>query len=267
MKKYYCLPLLLIIAFFRVGAQAIKVKVVDSGYIFNEAPFKSCHASTLVELSDHNLMVAYFGGDHEGSPDVCIWASKKDSRGWAAPLKIADGIQTNGMQYACWNPVLFKTRSNQLYLYYKIGVNPRTWWGMYKRSNDDGKTWSQAKKIPGNLLGPIKNKPIQLKDGDILYPSSVEDTYRKTWTIHLERSDDKLNNWRLIKINCDTFQAIQPTLLIYPLKLQLLARSKENIIVQSWSKDNGKTWSPLMATSLPNPNSGIDAVTSAGHNF
>jgi len=263
-KKYYWLSLIFIIAYFRVEAQEIKVKVIDSGYIFNASPFKSCHASTIAELADHSLMVAYFGGDHEGSPDVCIWASIKNGKSWAAPIKLADGIQANGKQYACWNPVLFKARNNQLFLYYKVGLNPRTWWGMYKKSNDDGKTWSQAKKISANLLGPIKNKPIQLNNGDILYPSSVEDTDGKTWTVHLEKSNAKLTHWRSIKIDRDTFQAIQPTLLTYPSKLQLLARSRENIIVQSWSTDNGQTWSPLTATSLPNPNSGIDAVTS-GH--
>jgi predicted neuraminidase len=35
------------------------------------------------------------------------------------------------------------------------------------------------------------------------------------------------------------------------------------VIAQSWSGDNGKTWSEMTATELPNPNSGTDAVTLA----
>jgi hypothetical protein len=32
---------------------------------------------------------------------------------------------------------------------------------------------------------------------------------------------------------------------------------------QSWSRDNGVTWSPIAAIDLPNPNAGTDAVTLA----
>jgi predicted neuraminidase len=265
--KHICrLGLFCLAGTFTANAQELKVKVVDSGYIFTRAPFKACHASTIVETDDHKLMAAWFGGDHEGSTDVCIWTSVKQSSGWTAPVKVADGIQRDGKLYACWNPVLFKPLNNKrLYLYYKIGPNPREWYGLYKSSSDNGKTWSAAIKFPHKLLGPIKNKPIQLANGNILYPSSIESTDEKTWTVHLEQSSSSLHHWRLIKVNCDTFGVIQPTLLTYKSRLQMLARSKQNVIVQSWSTDNGQSWSPLTPTSLPNPNSGIDGVTTSGH--
>ena len=41
----------------------------------------------------------------------------------------------------------------------------------------------------------------------------------------------------------------------------MLCRSAGNFILSAWSYDNGRTWNELTATSLPNPNSGIDAVT------
>ncbi len=137
---------------------------------------------------------------------------------------------------------------------------------MYKTSPDDGITWSAATPLPAGFLGPIKNKPLQLEDGSILYPSSVESKDEQHWTVHIEQSDEKLQHWKKIPVDGDTFGAIQPTILSYPHhRLQLLARSKQNKIVESWSNDNGHTWSPLAATSLPNPNSGIDAVTIPGH--
>ena len=55
--------------------------------------------------------------------------------------------------------------------------------------------------------------------------------------------------------------AIQPATLRHGDRLQILCRSKHGRIVESWSDDNGKTWSELKRTALPNPNSGIDAMT------
>jgi predicted neuraminidase len=43
--------------------------------------------------------------------------------------------------------------------------------------------------------------------------------------------------------------------------MQILCRTKQGIIAQSWSSDNGRTWDEMAPTWLPNPNSGIDAVT------
>jgi alpha-L-fucosidase len=75
-------------------------------------------------------------------------------------------------------------------------------------------------------------------------------------------SDQDLNNWRKTKIDNNGFNAIQPTILFYKGgKIQMLCRSREKKIVETWSKDKGKTWSPLQATTLINNNSGIDAVS------
>jgi alpha-L-fucosidase len=141
-----------------------------------------------------------------------------------------------------------------------VGPSPRTWWGLYKTSKDNGKTWSPATKIPDNLLGPIKNKPVRLSNGKILYPTSFETP--TDWNIYLETSDQDLNHWQKIAINNNKLSSIQPTILTHrDGTLQLLCRSQNKNINESWSKDNGQTWSILTPTRLPNNNSGIDAVT------
>jgi len=238
-----------------------QAKLIKEQFINPSPEEKSCHASTIVELSASSLMTAWFAGEHENHYKVCIWASTYTDGTWSKATKIADGI-VNGTQYACWNPVLFKNTVGKLFLFYKVGVNPREWWGMIKTSTNDGKTWSEATKLPDGMLGPIKNKPIQLASGEILYPSSTESLDSKIWKTHVEISDANAQNWKKIEIECGEYGVIQPSFLTYADgKIQMLLRSRQNNIIQSWSADNGNSWSKLTPIDLQNPNSGIDAVT------
>ena len=245
------------------GEPVIHIK--DSGLLFNNPPFQNCHAATITETGKDTLLYAWFGGDHEGSKTVCIWGrfrfpGQKDQ--WGEIRLLAKGQDSAGNAQPCWNPDLFKTSGGVIFLDYKVGPNPREWWAERKISYDDGLSWSPSIKLPSPFLGPIRNKPMQLKNGTILYPSSTESTDEKTWQIHLETSDGSGNQWQYISIDCGNFGVIQPSLLQYGGDtLQMLCRSRQNTIVQTWSFDNGKSWSPLSALDLPNPNSGIDAVT------
>lgn len=244
---------------------AIWGQVLLSEFVFKEAPFPSCHASTICPTED-GVMVAWFGGTHEKHEDVGIWVAKKVSGAWSDPVEVANGIQHKDKRYPCWNPVLYREASGRISLYYKVGPSPREWWGMLIQSDDEGVTWSLPRRLPEDILGPVKNKPIALKDGKLLHPSSTE---HDGWRIHMEISDQDGLNWRRIgPLDGDNIDAIQPSILIYPGKLQILCRSKVNGIVEAWSEDNGISWTPLTPTGLPNPNSGIDAVTTdQGNHF
>ena len=115
--------------------------------------------------------------------------------------------------------------------------------------------------LPDGIFGPVRNKPILLASGALLCPSSTESD---GWKVHAELSFDGGHKWLKIPPlgGADLFEAIQPTILEHQDgRLQLLCRSKQSCIVESWSPDSGLTWSELKRTSLPNPNSGIDAVT------
>ncbi len=238
--------------------------VVDQEFIYalKSAPTPECHAST-VEISNTSVVASWFGGTKEKNKDVGIWVSIKSDKKWSTPIEVVNGIQENGMRYPCWNPVLFKPEDQPLHLFYKVGPSPSEWWGMYMTSEDDGKTWSAPVKLQDAILGPIKNQPIQLKDGTIVSPSSTE-LKGEGWKIHLEYSSDLGRTWSKTKSLNDPkeFGAIQPVVLNYGNgKLQLLSRTKNGVIAQNWSEDFGETWSKMTATMLPNPNSGIDGVT------
>jgi len=239
----------------------ISANVVDSGFIYRNEPYPSCHASTIVETDD-GFMAAWFGGTYEKHPDVCIYASFYKKGIWEKPFRIADGVEDKLIRNPCWNPVLFKRDNGDIILYYKIGPSPTKWFGVYKISTDEGKTWSKEQRIPDNLLGPIKNKPVKAPDGGILYPTSIEDDLG--WRIYMEHSKQDLSEWKKIEIENGDFNAIQPSVLFHnDGRLQLLCRSRNHKIVESWSTDGGKSWSKVKATSLPNNNSGTDALTLA----
>jgi predicted neuraminidase len=239
--------------------------VVLSEFIFEEAPFAQCHASTIAE-TEHGLVAAWFGGTRESNPDVSIWLSRRGPNGWSPVEKVADGSELSGRQVACWNPVLFQPKSGPLMLFYKVGDDEPEWCGEYKTSNDGGKTWSKPIRLPDGFLGPIKNKPVQLPDGSILSPSSIESygKNREVWKAHLELSRDMGRTWTKIgPLNDGTkLNVIQPTILVYPNgKMQILCRTEyAGRICQAWSSDMGKTWSNMSLTELPNPDAGIDAV-------
>ncbi|MCJ8209739.1 exo-alpha-sialidase [Mucilaginibacter sp. RS28] len=235
---------------------------VSEKLVFNNPPFKNCHASTIVETQTGELLLACFGGSQEGKDDVVIWLGQLGANGEVVPHEVANGVVDDTKRFPCWNPVLLKKKSGELVLFYKVGPNPREWWGMYKTSLDNGLTWSDAMKLPEGILGPIKNKAVELKDGTILCPSSKEYA-NGHWRVFIERTNRKLSKWESVPVDtASNFDVIQPSIVFYGgKKLQILCRSKQGNVIQSRSNNNGISWSALSKTTLLNPNSGTDAVT------
>jgi predicted neuraminidase len=234
--------------------------LVESEFIYLTAPFPQCHASTIVETSG-GLVAAWFGGTAERNPDVTIWVSRRVDGKWTPPVSVADGMQPDAKRLPCWNPVLFQPKSGPLMLFYKVGPSPSAWWGMLRTSDDAGKTWNDARRLPDGILGPIKNKPVQLTDGTILSPTSTEN---RGWQVHFERTTDGGKTWTATEPVNDgrTIGAIQPSILLLPEnRLQAVGRTRQGRIFEITSTDGGRSWGAMSLTSLPNPSSGIDAVT------
>jgi predicted neuraminidase len=234
--------------------------ILTSEFLYETAPFPACHASTIVETPD-GLVAAWFGGTAERNPDVGIWVSRQERGRWTTPVEVANGIESPQKRYPTWNPVLFQPAAGPLLLFYKVGPSPSEWWGMVKTSTDRGRTWSLARRLPDGVLGPIKNKPVRLTNGTILSGSSTE---HAGWQVHFERSTDNGATWdATAPINDGKgIAAIQPSLLLHPDgRIQAVGRTRSGKIFTTSSVDEGRTWTPLALLELPNPNSGIDAVT------
>jgi len=228
--------------------------------IFSSAPFAQCHASTIVE-TESGLVAAWFGGTAEGNPDVGIWLSRRDESAWSPPVEVVTGRQAGKESQPCWNPVLVYPAGGPLILFYKLGPSPSRWQGMMMISQDDGLTWAEPRSLPDGMIGPVKNHPLEFPDGTFLCGSSTE---QEGWRVHFEITPDKGQTWRRTPpINDGRIVGlIQPALLRKGKEgVVSLMRSTAGRIYFARSEDRGATWSKPEPLDLPNPNSGIDAVT------
>jgi Neuraminidase (sialidase) len=109
-----------------------------------------------------------------------------------------------------------------------------------------------GQKLPKGIFGPIKNKPVQLPNGDILCPTSNEtDEKPSAWAIYFERTADLGKTWTRTELLHDGVKvgAIQPSILDFGGdKLMALGRSKQGKVFQITSDDAGKTWGEISLT-------------------
>ena len=241
--------------------------VLEAGFINPNKTYRECHSASIVDLGRGRMAATWFGGTKERNPDVGIWVALYENGEWADAVEVANGLQADGKRHPSWNSVLFQPRQGPLHLYYKVGPSPGSWWGMLMTSDDGGRSWSKARRLEEPFLGPVKNKPVELSNGDWLAPSSTEGKYDGGWRSHIERSRDQGKTWEFIGPiepgeRGNYMDSIQPSVLVHVNgDLQILSRTKQGHLATSWSRDNGATWEPMQRVDLPHTNSGTDAVT------
>lgn len=239
----------------------MEIQVLAYEHIFapGSCAFAQCHASTLCALPDGSLAAAWFAGSEEKAPDTAIWFARRTADGWRPPQKAADAPGV-----ACWNPVLF-FYSGQLWLFYKVGAEIPDWRTFWQRSADGGAHWTAAAELVAGDTGgrgPVKNKPLLLRDGAILAPASTE---KDGWRCFTDRSDDGGASWQRspdVPLDCEGLRGagvIQPTLWQSDDgSVHMLMRSGEGVLFASHSTDGGRSWAPAQKTALANNNSGVD---------
>jgi len=243
-----------------------RLELVLKEYVYKPGPFPSCHASTIVETSQGELLAAFFGGTYEGHPDCCIWLSRRGAEGWSEPVLVADGM-TDSVKVACYNPVLFQIPGEDLLLFYKVGENVQAWKGYVIKSSDGGHTWSSPEKLPGEFLGPVRNKPLLLGER-LICGSSLK---KGGWRVYIEETDIECSSWTrrgpLNDLN-GPVQIIQPTFFHITedngrdaWSIYCRSRHAGDPIMTSTSTDGGYSWSEVIPTALPSNNSGIDGIS------
>lgn len=237
-------------------------RILKDEFLYETTSFPECHSATMAEAANGDLVATYFGGTKERNPDVCIWVSRleKGKQEWTKPQLVADGVLSDTLRKACWNPVVYQMPDKTLRIFFKIGSSVSDWSGWQCSSKDNGKTWSRRMPLEEGFLGPVKNKPV-LSKGRIICPTSVE---KGGWRLYFELSDDNGKTyWKTDFVPADSGMfAIQPAVVFLPDgRLAALARTRNRHVAVTYSSDNGSTWSKLELLPLFNNNSGLDAVT------
>lgn len=237
-----------------------------------------------------NFIFAYYAGQfsyqHGGSAKSSqdIYVTRGIPGNWQMPQVLANADEVGMFDCACFDPVLFQV-NNKVYLFYRIGHSPRDWKGFVKISCD-GIVWSEPIRLPENILGPAKCKPLLSDDGKNLIcgssfqkenasisPKFKEKVGQDGWAsfdILVNFADD--NNFARpdawIKGAPVGFElrgagsvVIQPATWqdnSVPGKLHALCRANTGKLVYTFSNDFGKTWAVAVDSELPSNYSAID---------
>ncbi|MDZ7262479.1 MAG: exo-alpha-sialidase [candidate division KSB1 bacterium] len=217
----------------------------------------SCHASTIVELPDGDLLAAWYAGTREMAQDVAILIArlKKGVDTWSEPVVVADTPEKSE-----GNPVLWLDPRNKLWLFYvtMYGSDWTTCKVKYIQSDDFGHTWGPEHILREQPGWMTRNKPLILNNGDILLPLYDE----RTWESLFMYSTDGGQTWQHTENLPSSPGNIQPA----PAQLSdgsiiaFMRTGKAGYLWKSSSEDNGRTWSKPELTNIKNPNSACDLV-------
>ena len=251
------------------------MKIIDRKFLNVTTP--SCHASTLA-IFNNKPVYAWFGGSREGAPDVAIYVECEGKT-----YTIGDDKM---MPY--WNPILF-TYLDKLYLFVKLGKFCDSWATIIYDISDILDPNFDIKKARYQILlaglnGPVKTKPIDC--GGLVYCGSSVETIID-WTSYCEIYKIKNGTFNYFdrsrplvvpkEIYSDPYYGKRQTMGIIQMALyrdynneysplSAFFRSSRGLgkIYHSTSEINdfGRLmWSDPVPTNFPNPNSGVDCVS------
>lgn len=230
------------------------------------------HPSSLAELDNGDLFLAYYGGDGEYATETKVFGARqrRGSRGWSTPVPIA-----SNPFYSMGNPVVWQAPDGVLWLFFV--VRPGETWSTSrtaaKISRDRGATWSDAFVIAWEAGMMVRSRPILLSDGAYLLPlyhetgSDPDRTAPDTASVFL-RFDPKTRVWTESNRVYSRLGNLQAAVVeVEPGRLLALCRrggdyepGDDGQVVRTESTDGGRTWTPGVETDFPNPNAAVELI-------
>lgn len=232
----------------------------------------SAHCSSLMQLSNGDMLCAFYAGQYEKCPDVKIYLSRLKPEyqkfgtvaKWSEPKVVAyTPDQSSG------SPVLYETPSQRLFLFWQSMHHDRLikgGWSVcnikYQISTDFGETWSNWKYLRRMWFMIMRSNPIITQSNTFIMPIHRE--FGKYNCQFYRSKDIELNTLPKIKrkIVSKNTGLLEPCIIqLNDGKLVCIMRSNPvKRIHIAFSTDDGLHWTTPKATQLPNPNSQVHGI-------
>ena len=199
-----------------------------------------CHSSTITELSNGDLLAAWWSGSYEGATDAAIKVARlpKGSERWERAETAGDFPEVfEG------NPVLFSLENGRIFLFFSR-IESRGSNGlqiMYRESIDLGHSWSPIKEFVTRRGIRTRNHPIVMPNGEIFFPLHDEENGSSVFLI----SSDEGKTWNMTGPIVSEPGNIQPTVIsrmngkLYALMRTWNQEPTKRFLWQSESNDYG----------------------------
>lgn len=235
------------------------MEIVQQSLIFDTLPGRpSSHCATMTECADGSLLAAWYAGTEEGNTDVAVVMAAWGGTSWTAPWV---HHATPGLSDG--NPLLYTLPDGTVVLWF-VTIQGHGWDSArpyWHRSPDSGRTWTAVERFGDQDGLMFRCRPLRLSSGRLILPAYDEIPWEGLPLL----SDDDGATWRAGQrmVTPGPSGCIQPAIVELDggeLLACLRTGREADCIWESRSRDGGETWSPCIATALPNPNSGIDLI-------
>lgn len=203
-----------------------------------------------------------FGGHDDTAGDILRVDSYDGGLTWTPQDKITV-FQKNIGKSNIQSPSLLRLNERELLCFFivtdKSRIDAGTW---MKRSTDNGKTWSDPKRLPYEGYGGLSSDRAYLTSkGRIILPSWVSMDGLKSTFAYCHYSDDRGKTWKktaLLATPKDSTgrktnpAAEEPTVVeLKDGRLMMFLRTYLKSLFVSYSSDNGTTWSKPVCSGIP----------------
>ncbi len=194
------------------------------------------------------------GGEDQNNY-VLLVTSGDDGRNWSGPVLVVDPDRDGPVR--AFDPQIWLAPDGRLWLFWAQAVGhdgtvAGVWTIMKEDPDDPACHWSEPRRLTD---GVMMNKPTVLSSGEWILPAS---TWRKTdKSARAVVSMDQGKTWR-VRGGCQ----IPPAMRVFDEhmfverqdgSLWMLARSNTGFLLESVSRDGGKTWPPAQPSDIEHP--------------
>ena len=244
----------------------LKTPQLDAQFVSSN-PGQAVHASSIVELRDGGLRAVWFSGSREGSGDVTIQTAvmSRSTGQWGAEATLFSRpqLQRSLQRYIkkIGNPVITRAPDGSLQLW-MVNVSLGGWAGSaitWSRSEDDGATWSQPKRLVTspflNISTLVKGAPVAMANGQISLPVYHEFVTKFAEVLRLDQGGNVIDKVRIPASQT----SLQPVVLASSAESAraFMRAGRGGQVMTSQTQDAGRTWSAAASLPIPNPDSAL----------